>query len=132
MKTAAYFLSLILLAPSALLAVFFALIDHATTQPSLLALLSDLLRHAYELVTWGLWLALAALGALLALGFVGRYRPWGAAVNLAIGLISLWTLISVAGLPRTMGEAAFHLPGLASMGLNLWLLGGRLRPRAAG
>lgn len=127
MKTVAYVLSLLLVAPSTLLAAFFALVGHAAAQKSLIELIISLLQLAYEFLAWGAWVVMAAIAALFVAGFVARLRVWGAAVSLAIGLISLSIIVGMAGLPQSLGEAVFHAPGLASMGINAWLLKGGLK-----
>jgi hypothetical protein len=111
----AYLLGLALALPVAALAAFFVLISHTAAQPTLPALLIDLLRHAYQALIWGIGLTAASLSALVVAGFFTRSRRIGALIIIVVTIASLAILLAGAGLPREPGEAFFHLLGLLAI-----------------
>ncbi len=101
--------------PGVLLAAFFLLVQRSVSQSSLGALLLDLLSLMYEMVTWGVWLAMILVIALVIAGFFARSRTLGALIIFAASLTSIVVAVAIAGIPKSPGEASFFSFALISM-----------------
>ncbi|MEP7272444.1 MAG: hypothetical protein ABI882_13155 [Acidobacteriota bacterium] len=118
MRLIAYVFAMVLAVPGVLLAAFFLLIQRSVSQSSLPALVYDLLYLLFEMVTWGICVAVLLVIALLVAGFYERSRTLGALIIFATSLTSIVIAVVITGIPKSPGEAAFFLFGLISMGIS--------------
>jgi hypothetical protein len=121
MRTLLHLISIILLLPSLVFAVLFALISHATAQKSLVDFISQLLEDASNLLQWGLLVAVVSLILIAGAGFSARFRWLAGLVVALLAITSAVLLVSLGSDSVNSSNALFFLLGFVSLCIGAWL-----------
>lgn len=130
MMAALYYLSLLLLVPGALLALYYVGVERAATSGSLAVLFARMIA-LLDWLAWSGFIALAcALAFLVAAGGFPRTRAFGALLLFVLALASVFTIWRLGAPARDGGEWPFLLLCLLSMAASGVVLGRALAQSA--